>query len=216
MTKTPIDWPTVSRRRALSGLAAAAGVSLLGATAARAQLTGRGADGREVDVRGNLPLRILLPNGGRYRPRRLIVLTPAGGRVATLPFVADFEGVARLPAARVPRVGFLFGAIPAAHFVRPERRIGAVYRTGDDLLVDLRRAPTAAARSVPAYLAGSIQLLTRLNQGVVELGLPKNLRYAPTAARAPGQLLRVGSAFMGQDRLLLSPPYESLFGARLF
>lgn len=199
-----------SRRHLLLGMAAAAAMPAL------ARADGRGRDGFDVDIRGDLPLRLIGPDGGRYRPRRLVVLERGGARAATLPHAADFEGVARLPAARLPLVGPIFGDVPAAHFVRPENRLAPLFRVGEDAVIDLRSAAPGAAAAVTDRLGASIQVLTRDRRaGVVELGLPANLRFAPVSVRASA-LTPLGAVYDRGERLLLAPPYEALFGARLF
>ncbi|MEO1331213.1 MAG: hypothetical protein AAFW46_16305 [Pseudomonadota bacterium] len=204
------------RRLACGSLLALPALSAAVATPARAQVDSI-EDPFGPDLRGNAPLRLYLPNGGRYRPRRLVVLERQGPLTAELPYVADIEGVDRLPIAKLPKIGAAFGDIPAATFVRPEFELGPLYRRGEDAVVDLRNRPRSLGATTEQYLSRSIRILTRLARtGALELGLPGNLRFTPGGdARVEG-LPRIGAAYAARDRLLLSPPYESLFGYRLF
>lgn len=203
-----------SRRALLGALIAGALSAATAGGPGRARADAVGGGGNPYDVRTRVPFRIYLPSGGRYRPRRLLVLTPDGGRLAELPHVARFENVARAPAGRLPVVGRAFGGLPAAEFLTPERRLGALYRRGDDLVADLRQA--AGPQPPNAYLSGSIWVLTHLNDpGAIEVGLPA-LSFAPAENRAAGDLTPVGAAYDADGRLLLAPPYDALFGAKLF
>lgn len=200
-----------TRRALLTTLAAAlaAGAAGLGVDA-RAEV-----DERNLEPR-NMPVRALLPNGGRFHPRTIVVLHDGGVRVGALPRRARALPDSRLDLSGVRLAGPLFRDRPFHTFLRPENRVGVLGRVGDRLVVDLRRAPLGA-RDVRRLLNRPTTILTKPNRVNKPFSITLNVAY--NAARAPVSVddaPLIGHVYLAGDQLLLSPPYETFYGHRLF
>lgn len=198
-----------TRRAALLGA-----LGLLGAaTVAQGQTRfdedeGRGSIRR--DGRRRERFRMQLPGGTRAAPRSLLIETDAGAAAARLPRVAEIREEDRLPiAGAAGPFGPLFAPQPAPSYVRARNLLGAAELRGETLVLRLRGAP------VDLRSARRVQILTRppRGRGLVSYSLTLDLVAADPA---PSGGLDAGGVYWADDRLLVSPPHDALFGARLW
>lgn len=201
----------MTRRALVTALAAAfcAGAASLGVDA-RAELDERNLEPRDMRV------RVLLPEGGRFHPRAIVVLHDGGSRIGALPRMARALPDSRLDLSGVRLVGPLFRDRPFHTFLRPENRVGALGRVGDKLVVDLRGAPLGA-RDVRRLLNRPTTLLTKPSRENKPFSITLNVAYnvAPASVSAASGAV-IGHVYLADDQLLLSPPYETFYGHRLF
>ncbi|MEL6980075.1 MAG: hypothetical protein AAGM38_15520 [Pseudomonadota bacterium] len=173
---------------------------------------------RRADLPDALRLRFSLPSGGRFFPRRLILIGPRAAAAAALPERAAPQRENRAPVARLPAIGAAFEARPYLDRIDVETRIGGVFRGGEDDLIaaidrhDAFEAALAGARS-------DFGMITRAPRSRRLISFSPSLSFAPIARgdAVSGALAeRIGAAHLAGGALVLAPPQNQLPRFNLF
>lgn len=204
-----------TRRRALSvigggALAAAALGSRADARSARNDDRDDFQSGR-VDV----ALRVLTPRGRRARAETLLVAHEGGAAAADLPRFARAEPDDRLPIGGSGLIGSVFRDLPYHTFLERENLIGRLVLAGDVLVADLRGFGVQAD-TARVLLRRPVALLSKPPLDNRPIAFTLQLGFRDAAPPAGGAGVEVGGVYAARGALLLSPPYESFYGARLF